>query len=69
MVEWRETIESVIVICCGIILLSPAFNTIFEIPYISFIEHIPHDVISHLAFGLVPIILIYLIDAFRAKTN
>ena len=67
--NWRELIEAFVVIACGIILLSPEFNTIFEIPVISVIKYIPDDVISHLAFGLVPIIIIYLIDMFRDRTD
>ena len=64
-INLRELIESIIVIACGVILLSPEFNTIFHIPLLTFMEHIPDDVISHLAFGLVPIMLLYLIDMIR----
>ena len=63
--EVRELIEGVVVVGCGIILLSPVFNSVFTIPFLSFMSHIPHDVISHMAIALVPIILIYLIDMFR----
>ena len=61
----REAIETVIVISCGLILLSPAFNTAFKVPYLEFLGHLPHEVISHLAWGLLPIILVYFVDMFR----
>ena len=59
--NWREIIEAIVVIACGVLLLSPEFNTIFQIPFIAFIAHVPDEVISHLAFGLVPIIILYFI--------
>ncbi len=62
----RELIEGLVVVGCGVILLSPAFNTVFSIPLLSFMTHIPDDIISHMAIALVPIILIYLIDMFKA---
>lgn len=66
----KELIEGLVVIGCGVILLSPQFNTIFDIPFLAFMEHIPHDVISHMAIALVPIIIVYLIDMFRiGKTD
>ena len=66
----REGIETVIVLACGLILLSPAFNTAFKVPYLDFLGHVPHEVISHLAWGLVPIILVYFVDLFRkGKTD
>ena len=66
-IRWREFIEAIIVIACGFVLLSPDFNSVLTI---SFLElHIPDDVISHLAFGLVPIIVIYIIDIIRGETD
>ncbi|MBN1792544.1 hypothetical protein JW826_02570 [Candidatus Woesearchaeota archaeon] len=65
----REFIESIIVIACGILLLSPAFNTFLEIPIISLIEEVPDVIIGHLAFGLVPIIILYIINMFRYAEN
>lgn len=67
--NWREFVESVIVIACGVILLSPEFNTIFNIPFLSFMGHIHHEILSHLAIALVPIIIIYAIDIVRGKTD
>lgn len=59
--DWRDFIDAGIVMACGVVLLSPEFNSFFSIPIVSLIEHIPTDVISHLAIGLVPLILIYLV--------
>ena len=61
----RELLEGIIIIGCGLILLSPVFNTIFYIEYLAFFERIPEEFISHLGMGLVPIILVYLVDMFR----
>lgn len=61
----REMIETVIVFASGVILLSPVFNTVIFISVISFMDHIHPEIISHLAFGLLPILLLYLIDMFR----
>lgn len=66
-VNWREIIEAVVVFSSGIVLLSPVFNTVVFISVISFMNHIHHDVISHLAFGLLPILVLYLIDMFRVN--
>lgn len=66
----RELIEAIIVIACGVILLSPEFNTIFYIPFLSFMENLPDWLVSHLAVALLPIIAIYFIDIFRkGKTD
>lgn len=59
--DWRELIDGGIVLACGAVLLSPEFNTFLSIPFISFIQNIPSDVISHLAIGLLPLILVYLV--------
>lgn len=67
--KYREMIEALIVIACGVILLSPVFNTIFPVPFLSLMKDIPDDIISHLAIGLVPIIIVYFIDMVRKKTD
>ena len=67
--KYREMVEALVVIACGVILLSPEFNTIFPIPYLSLMKDIPDDVISHLAIALVPIIIVYFIDMVRKKTD
>jgi Ca2+/Na+ antiporter len=61
----HELVEALVVIACGVILLSPQFNVVFHIPFLSFMEHVPHDVISHLAIALVPIIIVYFFDMFK----
>jgi hypothetical protein len=63
--NWREFVEALIIIACGVILLSPEFNTLFSIPFISAIQHVPDELISHLAIALVPIIIVYAIDTIR----
>jgi len=66
----RELVEAVIIIVCGLILLSPEFNTIFYVPFLSFMEALPEWFVSHLAVGLLPIIIVYSIDIFRkGKTD
>ena len=61
----RELVEAVVIILCGLILLSPQFNTIFHIPWLAFMENLPEWLVSHLAVGLMPIIIIYFIDIVR----
>ena len=61
----RELIEAIIVIMAGVILLSPEFNIIFDIPFLSFMETLPEWFVSHLAVALLPIIVLYFIDIFR----
>ena len=63
----REFIEALIVIAAGVVLLSPEFNTMLTIPLISSIPEVHHEIISHLAIALVPIILLYLWDIFISK--
>ncbi len=58
----HELVEAVIIIACGLILLSPEFNTIFHVPFLSFMEALPEWLVSHLAVGLLPIIVVYSID-------
>ena len=60
----REIIEACIVVACGIILLSPEFNTVINIPIISSIKDINDEVISHLAWGLLPIVILYFVELF-----
>ncbi len=63
----RELIESIVMIVCGIFLVSPIFNTYYHIEALAFMEAIPETVISHLAFGLLPIILYFIIMVFVEK--
>lgn len=63
--DWRMFVESWIIIICGILLLSPVFNSAFSFPIISLIENVPENVIGHLAFALVPIIIVCLIELIQ----
>jgi hypothetical protein len=63
--DWRMFVESWIIIICGVLLLSPVFNSVFVIPIISLIESIPQLLIGHLAFALVPIIIVCLIELIQ----
>jgi len=63
----REFIEALIVIVAGVILLSPEFNTMLTIPLISQIPELHHEIVSHLAIALVPIIILYLWDIFISR--
>lgn len=58
-------VESWIVIACGVLLLSPVFNNVFIIPYISIIDNVSDSIISHLAIALVPIIVVTTIELFQ----
>lgn len=59
--NWRELVESFVVMACGFVLLSPEFNTYLHIPVLDWIEHVPSDIISHLAVALLPIIIVYMV--------
>ena len=65
----REFIESFTVLICGILLISPKFNIIYDVPFLEFIGNIPDGIISHFALALIPTALLYLIDMFRAQTD
>lgn len=63
--NWRMFIESWIIISCGLLLLSPVFNSMFIIPYISVVSNISNEIISHFAVALIPIILVSIIELFK----
>ncbi|MBT5021590.1 hypothetical protein HOK51_11135 [Candidatus Woesearchaeota archaeon] len=63
----RILVESVVVVACAAILISPAFNTLFYINFLKVFEKVNKDMLSHLALGLVPIIIVSIFDIFRGE--
>ena len=61
----RILIEAVVVLVCAAVLLSPAFNTIIYVKFLSVFENVNKDIVSHLALGLLPIIIVSIVDIFK----
>ena len=66
-IQVRVLIESIVVALCAAVLLSPAFNTVVRIDILTIFENINKDVVSHLALGLLPIIIVSIVDIFKAE--
>ncbi|MBT7903415.1 hypothetical protein HN587_06145 [Candidatus Woesearchaeota archaeon] len=64
-VKVRILIEAIVVVACAALLLSPAFNDLFVIDFLNFFILVDKEVVSHLAVGLLPIIVVSIVDIFR----
>jgi len=65
--NWKIVFESIVLMLCGVLLISPIFNSFFVLPFLSGLKVIPEEIISHLAFALLPLIFLNIVWIFLRK--